>query len=221
MSNFTINTDKTKAMIKDAIFCYVKMQSGDFKYQSTTEKEFSVNCIVDKKTAKAFKKEFPKNGYKEVDTTEFEQKFKIAAPFMDEDEQYIIKLKANATMKANVESAGVQSGDDVPYAWTSRPKVFVPFESGVKDVTMEKLISNGSKGDAAIAIIQNDFGIFPQLSGVLVSDLIEYTKADAGSDFGEIVGGLNPGDGNPEQVPTEHEQEVTTEPETHDDDIPF
>jgi hypothetical protein len=234
MTKFVIDKENGKGKLLDVTLAYIKLQSGDFKYQSKTEREYSLDCIVDKKTAKEYKKNFPKNSCKEIDTAEFKDKFKIDPVFPDEDDQYIIKLKADAQLKR--EAAGLPSGTPIPYEWNTRPKLFVPMGKGVQDKTMSILAANGSKGDVAFKILENDFGTFSQLTGVLVKDLIEYeTKDSSESDFGEIIGGLNPGDGNPQQVPTEVEDTPGNTPEDNaqketegfndvppiDEDIPF
>lgn len=195
------NDDNTKAQIKDVTFCYVKMQEGGLKYGSQTEKEYTVDCVVDKATARAFKKAFPKNSCKEIDTQEFKQKFKIDPPFPDKEDQYVIKVKTNAQIKVDMPSQNLVTGDLVPYEWGSRPKVFVPTNGGVKDITMTTLVANGSRGTVAIRITENSYGRFPQLSGILVIDLIEYeSSGGSGSDFGDVVGGYNKGDGSVQQV---------------------
>jgi len=198
------NEDKTKAQIKNVVLAYVKLQEGDWKYQSTTEKQYSVDCIVDKATAKVYKKAFPKNGVKEIDTEDFESKYKFAPPFSDKDEQYIISLKANTGMKVDFPKANLVVGDLVPYEWASRPKVYVPIDGGVKDITMTTLVANGSVGDVAFKINSNTFGTFPQLSGMLVTQLIEYEAADGPgmSEFGNVVGGYNPPKGGMQQIAT-------------------
>lgn len=198
-----INNDRTKGKIKNCVFAYIKLQSGDWKYQSKTDKEYSVCAIVSKSTAKEYKKQFPKNGYTEVETVDFEDQYKIK-PVFPGDEQFVIKLRANVSLKADVPKAGLLAGDNVPYEWPSRPKVFLPVDGGVKDVTMSILVSNGSKGDVAFNIhTYEGLGTFPKLSGILVKDLIEYEQERKDTDFGNIVGGLKPGDGNPQQVPTD------------------
>ena len=219
---FVMNNDGTKGKVINCVFAYVKLQSGAYKYQSTTELEYCVDCIVSRDTAKAFKKAFPKNGYKEVETSDFENIYKIKPPF-DGDEQYIIKLKSNANLKADVPKAGLVTGDIIPYEWNSRPKAFINVDGGVEDITMTTLISNGSKGDVAFRVNENSYGKFPQLTGILVTDLIEYISEKEDSDFGKVVGGLNPGDGNVKQIPTqtEVEDEVNTEYPDDDLDIPF
>ena len=180
---------KTKGTgaIRDAMLCYIKLQQGDFKYQSTTEKEYVLDVVVDKATAKAWKKSFPKNGYQEIETEEFASKYKVHPPLPDEDEQYVIKVKAKTAMSAD--GAGLKKGDPIPYEWGSRPKLYVPVEGSddVKDVTMDMLAANGSTGSVSFDITQNDFGTFPLLTGVLVTGLIPYESNSGGSPFGHVV----------------------------------
>ena len=221
MTELIINKDETKGKVTDVVFGYVKLQEGDYKYQSTTEKQYSVDCIVTKEVAKVFKKIFPKNGYKEIETSEFEKIYKIKPPF-DGEEQFVIKVKANAQISKDIPSAALYAGDKIPYEWSTRPKVFVPTEGGVKDITMTTLIANGSKGDVAFRIMENSYGKFQQLTGILVKELIEYIKEGEDADFGPVIGGFNPGNGNPQQIATHNTFYDTTnmQPEISDD-VPF
>lgn len=228
---------KEKGKLNDVTFCYVKLQEGGLKYQSKTEREYTLDCVVDKATSKAFKKAFPKNSVKEIDTPDFEAKYKIAPPLPNEDEQYVIKVKAKAQLSADAVSAGLSKGDAIPYEWATRPKVFLPTEGGVTDITMDTLVGNGSKGDVAFNITSNDFGTFPQLTGILVRELVEFEGGNAStSDFGEVVGGLNPGNGETQQKanagvkeesPTEDnppphtDADVPEEDDDFDSDVPF
>jgi len=222
MSKLEINADGTKGKLFDVTFGFVKLQSGAFKYQSKTELEYTIDCVVDKTTAKAYKKEFPKNGYKEIETKEFENIYKVEAPFPKEDEQYIIKLRANVSIKKDIPKAGLVAGDLIPYEWNTRPKVFIPVDGGVQDITMSVLVANGSTGDVSFNInTYEGFGTFPQLSGILVKNLIEYIPKTSGSDFGDVVGGYNAGNGNPQQVPTINNEEDMDNNDYDNSDIPF
>lgn len=229
-----INNDKNepeKGYIRDAVLCYIKLQEGALKFNSKTEKEYVLDAVVDKATAKAWKKMFSKNTPKEIDTEDFEAKFKIPPPFPDQDEQFIIKVKSKAQLARDVDLGGdgvLAKGSLIPYEWNSRPKLFVKGETGVKDITMTTLAANGSKGDIGFKITSNDFGTFPQLNGVLVTDLIEYESQGGGSGsmFGEVEGGFNPGSGETMQKaePSEPEEgDVPPAPEESEDDsnIPF
>jgi hypothetical protein len=204
MSKLTIDTTgkKVSGKIEDVVFAYVKLQSGSTKYQSK-DIEYTVDVIVDKATAKEFKKLYPKNSVKDFDNAEFTTKFKIEPPFPTQDEQFVLKLKAAAQLKAAAPAVNLEAGDMIPYEWSSRPKVFVPVEGGVEDITLTVLIANGSKGDVAFTVNSNDFGTFPQLTGILVKDLIEYEAAGGSSSaFGTVVGGFKSDTSKVKQMPS-------------------
>lgn len=170
-------------VINDVTFCYTKIQQADFKYQSKVEKEWSVDCVVDKITAKRWNKEFPKQKCKVVDSEDFEKSFKIPPPY-EGDEQYIIKLKKNAQY--------FKGEDMFPTPDTYRPRVFITDEDGLlQDVTKDTLVANGSKGTVSFDTIENSFGKFAQLKAIRVDDLIEY-KSGGGASFDELgaVGSL-------------------------------
>lgn len=225
--NVEVNGKKTTGKLEDVTFAYVKLQSGSTKYQSK-DLEYTVDVIVDKATAKEFKKAYPKNSVKDFDNAEFKEKFKIDPPYPTQDEQFVIKLKAAAQLKADASAAGLVAGDLIPYEWNSRPKVFVPVEGGVEDITLNVLVANGSKGDVAFTVNSNDFGTFPQLTGILVKDLIEYeAQGGSSSAFGTVVGGYKSDTSNVKQVPTQQPKEETEEPSQEefdsfdDESIPF
>ena len=159
----------------NAVFGYVKLQQPDFKFGSTTEKEFTVDCIVEKADAKAWNKKYPKQKAKELDRADFEKIYKIDAPY-EGDEIYVIKMKKPAQYK-----------DLTPIPDALRPRVFEKGANGkLVDITKDKLVSNGSKGVVSYDEVTNDFGTFAKLKAVRVDHLIEYKKAggDAGDDFG-------------------------------------
>ena len=222
--NVEVNGKKTTGKIEDVVFAYVKLQSGSTKYQSK-DIEYTVDVVVDKATAKEFKKAYPKNSVKDFENAEFTEKFKIDPPFPSQDEQFVIKLKAAAQLKAAAPAANLEAGDMIPYEWNSRPKVFVPVEGGVEDITLTVLVANGSKGDVAFTVNSNDFGTFPQLTGILVKDLIEYEAAGGSSSaFGTVVGGYKSDTSNVKQVATQQpkaETEQVTQEESDSDQIPF
>jgi hypothetical protein len=228
MTNITVDTQgkKVTGKITDVVFAYVKLQSGATKYQSK-DLEYTIDVIVDKATAKDFKKRWPKNSVKDFDNLEFKEKFKIDPPFPSQEEQFVIKLKAAAQLKAAAPAANLIAGDMIPYEWNSRPKVFVPVEGGVEDVTLNVLVANGSKGDVAFNVTSNDFGTFPQLTGILVKELIEYEAQGGNSSvFGNVVGGFKSDTSNVKQVPTPQEEGVSEQDDgannpTGDRNIPF
>lgn len=198
--------------LENVTFAYAKLAESDFKYGSKVDKEYSIDCVVSKADAKAFKKKFPKQSVKEFDNSEFEEKFKIAAPFPDQDEQYVLKLK-----KPHIKDGKEQ---DVRF----RPKAFIYAEDGksLVDITVSKLASNGSKGKVRYRVTTNDFGTFSQLDSVLFEHFVEYKKEGA-SPFGVPVGKVE----EENQVATQarasaaKKQEKTEEGSAEDDSIPF
>ncbi len=207
--------------IQNAVFCYTKIQTPDFKYQSQ-EKEYSVDCVVSKSVAKEWNKKYQKQRAKEVDNADFESIFKIAPPFPDQDEQFLIKLKKPAQYK---------DGSPVPdYA---KPRVFEKGEDGkLVDITADKLVGNGSKGVAQFDEVTNSFGTFAKLKAIRVDELVEY-KSKSGEAFNELgeVGDLADLGSVPERELSEaqkkqREQVVEKEEESvddfiDDDSVPF
>ncbi|QDP50282.1 MAG: hypothetical protein Tp178MES00d2C33159851_72 [Prokaryotic dsDNA virus sp.] len=212
--------------LNNAVFAYTKIQQADFKYGSNTEKEFSVDCIVDKATAKAWNKQFPKQKAKEIDNDDFERIFKIAPPFAG-DEQFVIKLKKPAQYK--------KDGEIHPVPDQYRPRVFEKGEDGkLVDITKDKLVSNGSKGVASYEENTNDFGTFARLKAIRVDELIEYKKAGGAASYdelGEVSSLASDFSDVPEREMSEVQQEqrksepskAKSEPaaDPFDDDAPF
>lgn len=168
--------DEKNGKIKDVYFAYVKIKKPVKKYQSE-ETEYSVDVVVDKATAKEMKKKFPKNGVREVENEEFEEAFKFEPPFPDQEEQFVLKFKTPSTYK---------DGSEKPYEYSSRPKIYVPQEDKVKDVTLDVRVGNGSKGDLAFNVVESSYGVFHRLNAILVRDLIELPETNH-NPFGEVV----------------------------------
>lgn len=161
-------------ILNNVIFAYTKLNKPVTKYQST-DKEFTVDCIVDKATAKAWAKQYPKQKPKQIDTAEFEGIFKIPAPYPEQDEQFIIKMKRPAQYK-----------DGKPLPEEYEPKVLVKQPNGkLKNVAKTVLVANGSKGVVEYDEISNDYGTFSRLKNIRVDDLIQYQSATS-SELGDI-----------------------------------
>lgn len=200
----------------NAVFGYVKLQQPDFKFGSTTEKEFTVDCIVEKADAKAWNKKYPKQKAKELDRADFEKIYKIDAPY-EGDEIYVIKMKKPAQYK-----------DLTPIPDALRPRVF---EKGVNgklvDITKDKLVSNGSKGVVSYDEVSNDFGTFAKLKAVRVDHLIEYKKAGGAANYdelGEVESLATDFDEVPQRELSEaqvkaHSKAKESEPELDEDDL--
>lgn len=158
------------------VLAYVKLQQPDFKYGSSTEKEYSVNLVVTKAEAKAWNKEFPKQKAKEVDRADFEKSYKIAPP-TDDDEFFVLTIRKPAQYK---------DGNPIPDAM--RPRAFIKGDNGkLQDITKDVLIANGSVGTVSYDVRDNEFGHFSSLKAVRVDTLVEYKKkGGASNDFSEL-----------------------------------
>ncbi len=193
-------TQETQPQTISGVFAYAKIQEPAFKYQSTTEKEFSIDIIVDKATAKAFGKQFPKQKGKQVDNDDFEEIYKMPPPFPDQDEQYVLKLKRPAQYK-----------DGKPLPESYWPKVMQKKGGKAVQIPREVLVGNGSTGKVSYDVNENDYGTFAKLKNILVEDLKEYKKSggSGADDFGleleeptaDEFGSADDGNGNEVKVP--------------------
>ena len=193
-------TQETQPQTISGVFAYAKIQEPAFKYQSTTEKEFSIDIIVDKATAKAFGKQFPKQKGKTVDNDDFEEIYKMPPPFPDQDEQFVLKLKRPAQYK-----------DGKPLPESYWPKVMQKKGGKAVQIPREVLVGNGSTGKVSYDVNENDFGTFAKLKNILVEDLKEYKKngGSGADDFGleleeptaDEFGSADDGEGNEVKVP--------------------
>lgn len=175
-----MTTQTTQSNTIAGIFAYAKVQEPALRYQSDTEKEFSIDVIVDKATAKAFGKQFPKQKGKVIDTPDFKEVYKIDPPFPDQDEQYILKLKKPAQFNDKA-TGGMKAIPEIYW-----PKIVVKKNGKAVPLARDVLIANGSTGKVSYEVNENSYGTFAKLKNVLVEDLIEYKKADASGadDFG-------------------------------------
>lgn len=195
--------------ISNVTFFWTKIQKPSLKYQSQTEKEFVVDVLVDKATAKAWGKEFPKQKAKEIDNDDFKEKFGAEHAIEGQDEQFIIRLKKGATYK-DKETGAIK---DIHEQY--RPRVFLADENDeLEDVTFTTLVGNGSKGVVQFDVNTNSFGTFAQLSAIKVENLVKVEGGDTTAKFNKLgkVKGLAE---NPNA--NKQEQEIPYS----DDDIPF
>lgn len=203
------------ANIVQGTLLYASIIEPKNKYQSE-EKEFCIEVVVDKATAKAHGKQFPKQKPKVVDTSDFKQLYKIDAPFADEDEQYVIKLKKPAQYK-----------DGTPIKKEHQPKVYIKQNGKAVPLAEGVLVGNGSKGQVSFDITENSYGVFAKLKAVLVEELVEYKKqgAEAASDFGlEVDYGASDFETTEPASKQEQKPNKATKPAVDldsDDGIPF
>lgn len=163
--------------VLEGTLVYAKVGQPDNCYQST-EKEWSVEVIVDEDAAEKWDEEFVKQKAKKIKVADFEDKYRIPCPIKGAKYVYGIKLKRKAT------------NEGVPVEDSFRPKIFVDDAEGNRtEVGQSRLIANGSYGKVSYYISENDFGRFSRLQNVLMDEdkFIEYeSKAGmGGSEFGE------------------------------------
>lgn len=181
MSTVVFDTDKKrlKNYINDVVFLYSRVQKPVLKKDETDKYQYTLQLVVDEDTADLMESTFSKIGIKKHNTAIFEEKFGVAPPYPDEKKQYVVKLNADSHYK---------DGTAVPYEYSSRPKVLVPVEGGVKDVTLDIMVGNGSKGDVSFSMKTYPQGTFAKLTALLVKDMIEYEGSDgSGSAFGTVT----------------------------------
>lgn len=161
-------------IVENAIFAFAKLAEPTKKYQSD-DTEYAINAIVDKQTARQWNALFSKQKAKDYSPEEFAKKFKIDAPFGDDD-VYVLSIKKPC----------VKNGVELNPQY--RPRAIVCFDGENVDITTSRLIANGSKGKVSVRVSSNDFGVFAQLQSVFMDgkDFIEYSAngSSVGSEFG-------------------------------------
>lgn len=208
-------------ILNNVTLAFVKVAESDNKYQSE-DREYSLNAVVSKADAKAFKKKFPKQSVKDYENNEFKEKFKIDPPFPDQDEQYVLKLS----------KVHVKDGVEVNPKY--RPRVYLDDgEGNLTDITTSRLVANGSKGDVAYRVSENSFGVFAYLEAVRLTEFIEYKRNGAVNPFGGRVVVVEEGNQEATQarasrseqketpVPPQQPSNTGFDPSDMDDDIPF
>ena len=162
----------------EGVLVYAKIAEPDLKYEST-DKEWSIEVIVDEDTAEAWDEQFKKQPAKKIKAADFEAKYRIPCPIEGVKNVYGIKLKRQAT------------NDGVPVDENFRPKVFVDDADGERtEIGLSRLIANGSVGKVSYYISSNGYGTFARLQNILMKedDFKEYVSAttgQAGDEFGE------------------------------------
>ena len=107
-------------------------------------REFKTTVILSKEKAKEFKKLKLNKTVKEIDTVEFEAKYKFPPPYPEQEEQFII----SATTKATYRDGNLKPD------WTF-PRVFFE-KDGVRIEDPKVLIGNGSVGDVRFNLDHNE-----------------------------------------------------------------
>lgn len=156
---------------------YVQLDTPKPCFDAEKGTEWKASIVVSEDDADEWNDAYPKQKAKEVKTSEFEEIYKIPAPFADQRKQYIITLRKN-TKLAN--------GNPVPPQYT--PKVFQQKGKTLVDITSSVLVANGSEGQISVDHYDAKMGPVARLKNVKVDTLIEYVKPEgsgyeSGSEF--------------------------------------
>ena len=205
------------AILSNVTFFYTKIMNPVPAYNKV-DSEWVVDVVASKKDAKAVKKEFPKTSLKEYDNDDFREKFGVEPPFPDQDEQFVLKFK----------KSHIKNGKETPEKY--RPRVIQQLEDGSRvDITFDKLVGNGSKGDISYRVKETDsYGNFVELQAILVKELVEYQSKSAGvtDEFGPVELKASPKEqvveiqGNPEAKAKPRKEDVVEEAD-ESSDLPF
>jgi hypothetical protein len=118
---------------------YVQLDTPKPCFDAEKGTEWKASIVVSEDDADEWNDAYPKQKAKEVKTSEFEEIYKIPAPFADQRKQYIITLRKN-TKLAN--------GNPVPLQYT--PKVFQQKGKTLVEITSSVLVANGSEGQISV-----------------------------------------------------------------------
>ncbi len=196
---------KNLIKIENVYFSYVKMdkpQKNSFD-TSGLEKQFAATIVLSKEQRKQFMAQKLNKTVKEIDTSLFEEKQKFAAPYPEQDEQYIIQVSKKATYKDG----------NMKQEWTF-PKVYFLRDGSVIEST-STLVGNGSFGDVRLELSFNEK--LGQTNVVLDSILVkEHVPYESKGDEWASAAGIPTYVETPTSTPN-----VSHAPPSDMDDLPF
>ena len=172
MSNLQLN---------DVFFYYTRIQEpmDGFQTQDPLKKKYQTTVVLSKEQYNEYKKKYPKNAGKgPVEAEEFEKKFgtAIPEPFAKQALIYHLKLDIKA-FKFDKETQA-----PVPMADIYRPRVYQMIDGVQTDITMDKLVGNGSKGHLSYYEYNYEFegvkNVAPRLAAILVTELNEFERKE-------------------------------------------
>ena len=170
---------------------YVQLDTPKPCFDAEKGTEWKASIVVSEDDADEWNDAYPKQKAKEVKTSEFEEIYKIPAPFADQRKQYIITLRKN-TKLAN--------GNPVPPQYT--PKVFQQKGKTLVEITSSVLVANGSEGQISVDHYDAKMGPVARLKNVKVDTLIEYVKPEgSGYESGSEFDSADDGNGGTVRVP--------------------
>ena len=161
--------------LENVYFAFTSIAEPTYKYESKIEKEFKTTIVLSKEQAKDFKRLKLNKTVKEIDTKEFEAKYKFAPPFPEQEEQYFIQVSKRATYK-----------DGNPTPAFTHPKTYFPVD-GIAVEDTKVLIGNGSFGNVSLETTMSTKGnqLNVSLYSVLIKSLVPYNKPKAGDEWAE------------------------------------
>ncbi len=197
---------------------YVSVQEPVAAYEKDKPKEWKASVVLADEEKVDELEEFAKSvgakiSLKKVKTTEFEEQFRIPAPEGAGRNVWVFTLRRSTELG--------KSGNPVPDEY--RPRVYEQKGNTLVDVTMTKLVGNGSKGAISIDnFVRKDGTSSLYLKNVLVKELVEYNREEKqtnGSEFDDDVTQAEPA----KPAKTEKQTKAVKPPkdEVPDDDIPF
>lgn len=171
----------SNSQLSNVYFYYTRIQDPIDGYKTTDplKKKYQTTVVLSKDQYNEFKKKYPKNAGKgPIEADEFEKEFKTPVPaeFAGQALIYFLKLDVKA-FKFDKETEQA-----VPMADMYRPRVYQNIDGKQVDVTMDKLVGNGSKGHLNYYEYKYTYegteGVAPRLGAILVTDLVEYERKD-------------------------------------------
>jgi hypothetical protein len=161
-------------------FYFTRIQEPQDGYQTTDDlkKKYQVTVAVDKAQYNDYKAKYPKNAGKGgLEPEDFVKKYgPVPKEFEGQPLIYTLKVDVKA-FRFDKEKEQV-----VPMNEIYRPRVYQMIDNVQTDVTMEKLVGNGSKGHLSYYEYEYTFegkkNIAPRLAAILVTDLVEFERKE-------------------------------------------
>ena len=172
--------------ILSGVHCfYTKVQQPEAVYSEKDNPrpemfEYTVDVVVNEDVADQWDAQFPKQLAKKMLKDAFMKKYKIEKEEdfpegLDSTDKkfWVIKLRQAKNYKDK------KSGAIKDLSLALRPKVVELVDNKPVDITMKKLVGNGSQADVLFRVNHNkQYGAAAKLAIIKVTNLIEYVKAD-------------------------------------------
>ncbi len=225
MSTLEMN-EKGFSFLRGVHLAFVKFIKPDVNKFKGGAEQYTFCVVMDKATSKTWKKEFPVNSVKAIDTEDFKEKYGFDAPYPKQDDQFVYTFRADKHFgkdwKDKKSGIEYRAGDEVPtFMHPDILKASTADGQPHEDITFTTYISNGSVADVAIFKKDMKEGHTVKAKTVLVTELIEHESEGGnggGGAFGAVVSSSKP------KVQAEAETSKQSQPEPEidfDDTIPF